>query len=157
MDVWRSESSPGKQTAMSTGCAVVGVILAYGFHNFNGNQDRLAGFILGMLLLVVGIWGFLSVSKQTIAIDPTKRLITVEDAGYLGAKQKIIYFDDIEEIGIGFLGKKSNYVTWYYLNLKLRSGGHYSLFAPGRFYEGGSDRFTVEGWQRRLEQLIARQ
>jgi hypothetical protein len=156
MDVWRAESSPGKQTAMSFGCAVVGVILAYGFRNFSGNEDRLAGFLLGMLLLVVGIWGFLAVSKQTITIDPAKRLIAVEDAGYFGRKQKVIYFDNIENISIGFLGKKSNYVKWYYLSLKLRSGGSYPLFAPGRFYEGGSDRNTVEGWQRRLEQLIAR-
>lgn len=54
------------------------------------------------------------------------------------------------------MGSRKNHVNWYYLALKLRSGGDYNLFTPGRFYEGGSDRPTVEGWKYRLEQLITR-
>jgi hypothetical protein len=52
---------------------------------------------------------------------------------------------------LGYLGKRSNFVTWYYLVLKLRSGEEYPLFSPGRFFKGGSDRSTVAGWRQRLE------
>lgn len=156
MDVWRAESSPVKQTAMSVGCLVVGAVLAYGFRNYSGNQNSLAGFLLGILLLVLGIAGIVMFSKQTVIINPNKRMITVTDTGFLVRKQKAIYFDDIEEIGVGYMGSRKNHVNWYYLALKLRSGGGYNLFTPGRFYDGGSDRSTVEGWKYRLEQLITR-
>jgi hypothetical protein len=62
----------------------------------------------------------------------------------------------VGEISVGYLGKKSNNVQWYYLVLKLRGGETYSLFAPGRFHEGGSDRSVVEGWRRRLEEYLGR-
>jgi hypothetical protein len=47
-------------------------------------------------------------------------------------------------------------VTIFYLVLKLRNGEEYPLFAPGRFFEGASDRSTVEGWRQRLEEQIGR-
>ncbi len=43
---------------------------------------------------------------------------------------------------------------WYYLVLHLRSGEEYALFSPGRFFDGGSDRPTVESWKRRLEEYL---
>jgi hypothetical protein len=44
----------------------------------------------------------------------------------------------------------------YYLVLKLRNGEEYPLFAPGRFFQGASDRSVVEGWRRRLEDYLER-
>lgn len=88
MDVWRAESSPAKQTAMSVGCLVVGAILAYGFRNYAGNQNSLAGFLLGVLLLVLGIAGIVMFSKKTVVIDRNKRIITVTDTGFLVKNRK---------------------------------------------------------------------
>ncbi len=56
---------------------------------------------------------------------------------------------------MGFLDKRSNFVRNYYLVLHLRDGKDYPLFAPGRFWNGASDKATVEGWRQRLETYLA--
>lgn len=157
MDPWTSRSDSGRQTLAAIGSAVVGVVLCVGFSGFAARgANALAGFLLGVLLLVIGVIAFLLTGPQTIVVDPKKRLIVVEDANRFGRLERAIPFGDVGEISVGYLGKKSNNVQWYYLVLKLRGGETYSLFAPGRFYEGGSDRSVVEGWQRRLEEYLGR-
>jgi len=158
MDSWRSENNPAKQTALSIGCALVGLVLAIGFRNFTGPgmTNSLAGFLLGLLLLIIGIWGLLVTGRQTIVIDPKARCITIEDSTRLRTKKRSIPFSDIAEIHIGYLGKRSNFVEFYYLILKLRSGEDYPLFAPGHFHEGGADRSVMEDRQQRLEQYLIR-
>jgi hypothetical protein len=122
----------------------------------HADTDRLAVMGLGVLLLVLGVGGLLAIARQTVVVDPVMRRITIEDRRFLrGTTTKAIPFHDVVEVGIGSLGKRSNYVMWYYLNLKLRTGEAYPLFAAGRFYQGGSDRATVEGWRRRLEEYLA--
>lgn len=156
MDTWRSENNPGKQTALAFVCVLVGVVLAIGFRNFSGPgmTNSLAGFLLGLMLLFIGIWGLLVTGKQTIVIDPKTRRITVEDISRLRTKKRSIPFGDVADIRIGYLGKRSNFVEYYYLILKLNNGEEYPLFSAGRFYEGGSDRAVVEGWRRRLEEYL---
>ena len=56
-----------------------------------------------------------------------------------GADNDLKHSRDVDDISISYLGNRSNYVAWYYLMLKLRSGKEYPLFSPGRFFEGGSD------------------
>lgn len=158
MDLWTSQNSPGRQTAVSAVCGVVGFVLAIGFRDFgDAGHDALAGFLLGMLLLVVGVAGLLVSGTQTIVVDPGARRITIEDSNRLRSRQRSIPFGDVVDIGIGFLGKRSNFVTFYYLELRLRSGEKYALFAPGRFFPGASDRSTVAGWKRRLEEYLGQQ
>jgi hypothetical protein len=155
MEAWTSRSDPGKQLALSVAAAVVGVVLAIGFRGFRtGGENALAGFLLGVMLLVIGVAGVLVSGRQTVTVDPRTKLIHVEDSYPVGAKSRVIPFGEVESVGIGYLGKKSNFVEWYYLVLHLRTGEEYPLFAPGRFYEGGSDRSTVEGWRQRLESYL---
>ena len=155
MDVWTAQSNPGKQAVLSVLCSVVGVVLAIGFRDFrDSGTNALAGFLLGVLLLLIGVAGFLVSGKQTVVVNPKARCITIEDSNRFCAKKRSIPFSDVLGISIGYLGKRSNYVTWYYLVLKLRSGEEYPLFSPGRFFEGASDKSTVEGWKRRLEEYL---
>ena len=153
MDQWRSESSPGKQTAAAIGCTVVGLILAYGFRDFSGPglSNTMAGFLLGILLLVIGIAGLVVRGKQSVVVDPRAKEITIEDKNLFGTKRRKIRFFEIAGTAVGFLGKESNLTTFYYVLLRLRSGEEYSLFAPGRFYKGATNRSVVEGWRQRLE------
>lgn len=156
MEAWISQSNSGKQTMLSGACAITGLVLVIGFRNFNGfNSNATAGFLLGMLLLFIGVAGFLLSGTQTIVVDPKARRIMIEDTNRFGTKKRSIPFSNIVEVGIGYLGKKSNYVTWYYLVLKLKDGKEYPLFSPGRFFEGGSDRAVVAGWKQRLEDYLA--
>ena len=155
MDLWISESRPGMQTTASVASSVVGMVLAIGFRDFrSAGSNATAGFLLGVLLLVIGVAGLLTSGRQRVIVDPRMHHISIDDSNFLGTKSRLILFSDIVSISIGYLGKRSNYVTWYYLALKLRSGEEYPLFSPGRFFEGGSDRSTVESWRRRLEDYL---
>jgi hypothetical protein len=152
MDVWISESNPGKQVVLSLACAAVGLVLVVGFRDFSGSgSNALAGFLLGALLLTIGVAGFLVSGKQIVIIDPNARRITIEDSNRFCTKSRSIPFTDVVDIRIGFLGKRSSHVRWYYLVLTLRSGEEYPLFSPGRFFVGGSDRYTAANWKQRLE------
>jgi hypothetical protein len=82
------------------------------------------------------------------------RHIVVEDTNLFGTKKRLVPFSDIVHTGIGYLGKKSSFVNFYYINLKLRSGEEYPLFSPGRFFDGGSDRSVMEDRRQRLEEYI---
>lgn len=57
MENLTSHSQPGKQWALTMGCAVVGLALTVGYHDFTGPDltNSMAGFLLGLLLLVIGI------------------------------------------------------------------------------------------------------
>lgn len=92
--------------------------------------------------------------SQSVVVDPQAREITIEDKNLFGTKRRKIRFIEITGTGVGFLGKKSNFTTFYYVLLQLRNGEEYSLFAPGRFYKGATNRSVVEGWRQRLESYI---
>ena len=139
MELWKSQSNYGKQSVLSVACSVLGLFLVTAFRDFRGSgTNAMAGFALGALLLSIGVLGFLVCGKQTVVVDPRARRIT----------------DAVVDVSVGYLGKKSNFVTWYYLVLRLRNGEECPLFSPGRFFEGASDRSTVEGWRRRLEEYL---
>lgn len=152
MEPWKSRGNSGKQRMLSLACAAVGLVLVLGFREFEGiNSNGGAGFLLGLLLFSIGIPGFLLSGRQTVLVDSENRQIIVEDCNRFHTKRRVIPFRDIVDISTGYLGKKSNYATSYYLVLKLRNGEDYPLFAPGRFFQGANKRLTVAGWKERLE------
>jgi hypothetical protein len=158
MDLWKSQSNPGRQISALVACVVVGLVLVVSFRDFSCfGTNAMAGFLLGVLLLLIGVAGFLVSGKQTVVVDPKARRITIEDSNRFRTKKRLIPFSEVVGISIGYLGKRSNYVTWYYLVLKLRRTEEYPLFAPGRFFEGGSDRSTVMSWKQRLEEYLGQQ
>jgi len=155
MTSWTSQSSAGKQIAVSIACSLVGLVLALACRDFRtAGGDATAGFLLGVLLLVIGVAGLVTSGRQTVVVDPALRRIKVDDSNFLGEKTRVIAFSEVTQVSVGYLGKRSNFVTWYYLALTLRSGEKYSLFSPGRFFKGASDRATVEGWRKRLEGYV---
>jgi len=155
MDSWTSQSNPDKQIILSLACTMVGMVLLIVFRDFSGSgTNAMAGFLLGVLLLLIGGAAFLVSGKQTIVVDPRARCITIEDSNRFRTKTRSIPMTDIAGISIGYLGKWSNFVTWYYLVLKLKNGEEYPLFSPGRFFEGGSDRSVVASWKQHLEEYL---
>ena len=152
MEQWECRSNYGQQLAMALGCVVIGLVLAVGFRHFHGPgmTNAMAGFFLGLLLLGIGIASVVLTGQQSIRVDSATRSITIEERSPFKATRRVIALDEIAEITIGYIGKRSNYVTVYYLILTLRNGEEYPLFAAGYFYAGGSDRSVVEGWRQRL-------
>ena len=156
MEPWVSRSRYGRQLAAGIGSLVAGSVLMWGMRDFGvRGHDVLAGFLLGVLLFVVGAASILAAGAQTVTIDPRKRLIEVEDRRPIGAKRTVIAFQQVAGISIGYLGKRSNFVNTYYLVLHLTDGREYPVFAPGRFFEGASDREVVEGWRSQLQGYLA--
>jgi hypothetical protein len=149
---WTMQSGRGRQTALAVGSLIAGLALMVGFRDYHGDSNMLAGFLLGVLLLVIGSAGLLVGGTQTALVDRALRRIAVEDKKMLGgSKRREIGFGEVTGLSIGYLGKKSNFVQTYYLVLKLTNGREYPLFAPGRFFPRASDRSTVESWRRRLQ------
>ena len=154
MNLWVSHGNASKQALLAIGCALVGLLLMFGFRGFRSmGSDALAGFLLGVLLLVVGVFTTLA-GKQTVVVDPKKRCITIEDYGRFYNKRRVILFNDIAVVHVSYQGQASNRTVWYFLSLKLRNGERYPLFAPGRFYAGASNEAVVLGWQQRLQNYI---
>jgi hypothetical protein len=144
------------QLATGVGALVVGGVLMWGMRDFAIRGDNvLAGFLLGVLLFVIGVASILVHGAQTVTIDARKGLIEVSDARPVGTKLTAIAFQQVADVSIGYLGKRTSFVNTYYLVLHLTDGREYPLFAPGRFFEGTSDRDVVEGWRRRLQGYLA--
>jgi hypothetical protein len=151
VSVWISKSNPGKQAVLSVLCSVVGVVLAIGFRDVrDSGTNTLAGFLLGVLLLLVGVAGFLVSGTQTVVVDPKTRCITIEDSNRFCAKKRSIPFSDVLGISIGYLGKRSNHVTWYYLALKqqvvacLRNDPEVRRIVPFGSFVGSPSRQDVD-------------
>lgn len=157
MEPWISRNNATKQTVLLLACCAAGLALLVGFREFgrSGASGR-AGVLLGVLLLVIGVAGLVTGGRQSVVVDPGTRRITVETAGVAGTRRKTIEFSDVAGVGLGYLGRRSSGVTFYYLVLHLRAGGEFSLFGPGRFFPGGSNRSTVDAWRQRLEGYLAR-
>ena len=103
MDSWTSQSSSAKQTTLSVACAVVGLVLVIAFRHFSGSGGNvMAGFLLGLLLLLIGVAGFLLSGKQTVIVNPKARHILVEDSNRFGTKKRSIPFSDVVAVGIGY-------------------------------------------------------
>jgi hypothetical protein len=155
MEQWNTENHPTKQFILAAGCLLTGAVIVYSARGYSGyDSNAFAGFLLGILLLSIGIAALITVGKQRIIIDPDRQKITVRDTNLWGTSIRSIIFQEISRIEIGSLGKRSSGVMFYYLILRLRSDAEFVLFAPGRFYPGSSNRLTVEGWKERLEQYI---
>ena len=145
LEIWRIESSPNKQTALSVIVILAGLILAYGFRNFDasGMTNSLSGFLLGVLLLIIGVPCFVMGGKQKITIDPAAKIILIEDKNRFRQKKRLIVFSEITGAHVSEFGKRSNGTVTYYVSLNLKSGKTYPLFYPA-YYEGRWSRMVAE-------------
>ena len=122
MGSWVTRSRPSLQLATAVGCFVVGLVLVIGFRGFNSvKEDAFAGFLLGVMLAVVGLLALVFTGAQTVTVDPGARRIDVVEMSVVGRRSRSIRFDAVRSIDVGFLGKRSNFVR------KLLSGA-----APAR-------------------------
>jgi hypothetical protein len=155
MEPWRTESSPAKQTRLTVIVLVIGLILMYGFRNFDdsGLTNSLAGFLLGVLLLLIAIPSLIFAGKQTITVDPKARCIFIQDVNRFRVKQRRILLSDVADVFVGRQGKRSSGMMTYYVVLKMKTGKTQQLFA-GSYYHGRWDRSVAENRCQRLRQYL---
>lgn len=155
MEPWISESNRKSNLIMAALVLVAGLALAikaWGVDLGQSSNER-AALMLGLLLIVIGVVALLSGGKETVTVDPQRGLIEIEKTNLIGKTKKEILFTDIEDVLIGWLGKKSNYVNFYYIILKVKDKGEVTLFSPG-YFKGASDRSVVEAWKTRLQEYL---
>lgn len=155
MDRWESSSDGRRQTSMSAACLVVGVVLIISLHDFGASgSSRQAGFLLGMVLALLGAASLAVSGRQTVTVDSRNCQISIHDHRLVGHKTRTIAFSEVADVQVAYLQTRSRQVLQYFLQLQLRSGEVYPLFAPGRVYVGSSDPAIVAGWKTRLTHCL---
>ena len=119
---WVIKSSNGKQRLLSVIIIFIGFILAIGFRECSAGtfSNAFTGFLLGVLLIVIGTLALLFTGKETITVDGKARQIHIESKKSAKEKITIIPFDDIESMHISHIGKYSSGVVTYYISLNLK-------------------------------------
>jgi hypothetical protein len=151
-DLWVTESSPRRQTAVSVAMLAVGLVLAYGFRGFHGPgiSNSMAGFLLGMLLIAIAAASLLSAGKQVITVDPQRRQIVVSGQNRFSSGKRVILFKDVARLRVGRFGDASDGIESFHVSVILKQGGSVPLFFG--FYEGQYDRAVA---QARCDRLAA--
>jgi hypothetical protein len=155
MEIWKIQSNSGKQIALSVVMAAAGLFVAYSFRNFSGPgfTNSLAGFLLGLLLLLTGVVSLLATGRQTITVDPGSQSILVEDWNLFGKRERSFAFGDIIDMRVAKIGKASNYTFTYYVSLHLADGSTYPLFLTA-YYDGRWDRAEAEERCQKLKSYL---
>jgi hypothetical protein len=150
METWQEKSHHGNQIIISVLSAIVGFILIVKFYSSVDFNDigSAPGFMLGIFIFVLGMYLLIMDSNQEIIIDPGERLIKINNTNRFHTKNKTIAFDEIADIKIGYLGKKTNFIENYYLVLILKNDKECSLFGPG-FY-GINKKYLAQERKDRL-------
>lgn len=120
-----------------------------------GGSNAQAGFWFGMLLLALGGLTLVANARQSIVVDAQRREIRIEDRRLSGRQLRRIPFADVQDVELAHLRTRKQNTIRYFIQLQLRSGEAYALFAPERVYAGASDPAVVAGWQARLKALLA--
>lgn len=148
MDEWTLTSRPAYQRFFSLTLAVVGGLLMWLSHRPPNNSAT--AMWLGVFLTVTGLASALVAGHETVTVDPRAETITVTTDNAFTSDTRIVHFTQIENIRMNRLGSATNGMVFYSLTVELRDDKPLTLFAPGRFYAGGMNRATVDGWRSRL-------
>ena len=151
-DLWVTESSPQRQSAVSWVLLAVGLALVAAFRGFQGPvlSTSMAGFLLGVLLISIAAASLLSAGKQIITVDPQRRQIVVRGQNRFSGGKKVILFKDVARVRVGRFGQASSGTESFHVSVVLKQGGTVPLFFG--FFEGQFDRDVA---QARCDRLTA--
>jgi hypothetical protein len=153
-DIWRTESNALTQTAASVVAVVAGLALTIGFRRFEGPglTGSLAGFLLGIMLLALGLVMLLLAGKHVVTVEAKSRRIVVENRNRFRTSTKEIRFDDIADVYLGELGDREGGSISYHVMVKLKTGKEIALFKG--FFDGSHSKPTMEAHRQRLIQYL---
>jgi hypothetical protein len=151
---WETESSAAKQNLAVLLTLVIGAALAIGFRRFEGPgfTGSTAGFLLGIVLLVVGVGMFIFGGKQVIAVEPKLKRIVVKRFGRLRTSSTEIGFNDISGLYVGESGDQEGGSVRFHVVAKLKTGKEVALFMG--FFEGSHSKPAMEARCQRIEECM---
>jgi hypothetical protein len=151
---WVTRTNAGVQGLATAAMLLLGAALAYGFRHFERGvwSGMLAGFLLGLLLLLVGIANLVMGGSQCITVDPRRRCITVTGTSRWSRSCRRIGFDEIADVSVGELGDREGGSVSYHVVLRLKSSKTIPLFVA--FFDGQWDQRVAEQRCQRLRQMV---
>jgi hypothetical protein len=156
-DIWRTENNVTTQTWAGIASLGVGLVLVYGFRHHGGLalSDSFAGFLLGWLLLVVGVGSLVWGGQVVVTVDGRRRCVVVEAGNRFRTRRKTFLFKDVAnatDVFVGRLGDRSDGSVSYHVVVRFKSGEEVALFFP--FFDGQYDRQVAESRCQRLRACI---
>jgi hypothetical protein len=153
-DILRTESNTLTQTAVSVVAVVAGLALAIGFRQFEGPglTGSRAGFLLGIILLTLGLGMLLLAGKQVITVEAKSRRIVIENINRFRKSMKEIRFDEIADVYVGELGDREGGSIFYHVVVKLKTGKEIALFKG--FFDGVRSKPAMEARRQCLIQFL---
>jgi hypothetical protein len=154
--IWKTESNGLTQRAASVAAVAVGAALAIGFRNVEGPGlvNSRAGFLLGLLLLAVGLGVLLFAEKEAVTVDTNTRRIVIERMSRFRKKTKEIRFEDVADAYVGEIGDREGGSILYHVVVKLKTGKEVALFKG--FFDGARSKPAMEARCDRLLQCLQR-
>lgn len=151
---WRTESNRSSQALASVLLGLAGLALSVGFWRV-GHLDalgNLAGFGLGLILLVTSVWMLLMNGQQIITLDPRRQHIHIETNTRFSRKVRCIPFKDVTDAYVDEQGDTDGGSIRYHVTVVLRSGQKVALFMG--FYDGALSRATAEARCARVLEMV---
>lgn len=153
MDTWKIESNRNRQTALLLIVASVGLSLTLKLSVVGHGAAQTTGFMLGLLLMLLGAAGLYMSTTRAVVVDPNSGLISIEDTNRVGQRKRSIRFNDVADVSVGQCGNREDGSVAYDVMLKLKSGKTVSLFT-GAVFDGRHDQAVMAERCRRIGQYL---
>lgn len=136
-------SQPRRNVAMGGASVAVGALLVYlGRHHADTNAW--AGFLLGWLMLLLGLAGLLVHETRQIELDPRRRLLVLDVQRRLGGNRRVVIpFAHIDSIDVSVFGSRDEGSVYYDLVVRTQEGKNVYLMG-GCVFEGRMNRDHME-------------
>lgn len=136
-------SQPHFNVALGVISTAAGLALVYlGRHHADTNTW--AGFLLGWLMLLLGLAGLLVHESRLIELDTRRRMLVLDVRRRMGDSRRVaIPFSHIVDIDISFLGTHGEGSVYYDLVVRTREGKSVHLMG-GCVFEGRMNRDHME-------------
>jgi hypothetical protein len=153
-DVWVSRQDTGQLALYG----VIAVAVGLGFIMLVRQASSLSSvtstsaFLLGLLILILGLAALVMNGEQVISVDPKRRRVLIETASRFGKKRRIISFRDIANVSLGEIGDIEGGSISYFVQLDLKNGKDVGLFVG--FYGGNWSKGEMEARRQRLIEYL---
>ncbi len=152
--IWVTENNRTLQTVVSIGATVVGLLLTIGSRQTGGSSiETRAAFLLGLLLLVVGLGTLIFAGQQTVTVDAKTQRISLEHKNRFRTRSKHIRFNEIADAYVDECGDNEGGSMAYHVVLQLKSGQNIALF--NGFFDGRYNKSVMEAHRQRLMGYIS--
>lgn len=150
-NLWVSQQKSGYTMLFGAAAAVVGLLFILLVRQASGLSATTSNsaLFLGLLLLVAGIAVLVMNGKQTITVDPRRRLVQIETSSRFGDKRETIRFIDIVDVTLGEHGDTEGGSISYFIQLRLRNGKDAKLFVGW-----APEQWSRVGMEARRQRLI---